>query len=93
MKKIETTFCWGDLDELSKQTIFLSIAPFLPPKYPFKIADMMFTWVQCEFVLFLENGTPCIRFSDQTISKVKPLINAYKNCHHDEPRTESSVTI
>ena len=79
MKKIETSFCWSDLDDLSKRNIFLSLVPFLPPNYPFKIADITFTWAKCEFILYLENGIPCIRLSDKTKQFIKPLINTYKN--------------
>ncbi len=79
MKKIEVSFCWSDLDELSKRTIFSVLAPFLSFNYPFERADAMFTWVECELVLFLESGIPCLRVSDKTKFKIQVLTSGCNN--------------
>lgn len=81
MKKIEVSFLWSDLDEQSKRRLFSTVAPFLPmPNYPFDRADSILTWVNCEFIMFLDRGVATLRLSDQTRAKVKALIaNAGKN--------------
>lgn len=81
MKKIEVSFLWSDLDESSKRRLFSTVAPWLPmPNYPFERANDILTWVNCEFVMFLDGGVAALRLSDQTRDKVKTLIrNAGQN--------------
>lgn len=76
MKKIQFLFKWVDLDDDQKKDLLIGMCESIPLPMPsFDRINEVFSRIDCEFVLYIERGTPMLRLSDITRATLDYVYN------------------
>ncbi len=76
MRQIGFTFKWLGLDDDQKQDLFIGLRESIPlPAPSFERVDEIFSRIDCEFLIYIEQGIPKLRLSDDTRETFNYLFN------------------